>query len=1084
MTKTNRFINFAMYCCALLLFILMTNNLKAQSSALSWDFESNNIDDSFSHIGWGPTDCQATVANDLVTSGNKVLKVEINNYNAAPVLKYVLPAGKTLADYNSFTFKGNFAQGDVGYKTIVVEAYQTMPTAQFGNNTSVQIGSWARNQMGSSSWEDITVDIPNSSTFKDTIYIAFGINCAGTGDVGGAGSKTIWYADDITLVPKPAANTNSTFAVSKNSIDFGTNTVGVAKKQSVSISNPGTDTLKVTSISSTNALFTFSPSSFTVAPSDSSILDITFKPVDASNQSGFIIVTHNAEGSPDSISVMGKGLQGTTIIPLVTNGGFEDSSPGVVSDTQIDGWLIQVADGLTAAPVFEIIDSSAQNGNNALKVTVNSAGTNSWDIQIVADSIPAVPGQMYKYSVWAKSDIANSQIYFTVGNYAYSEYAADRASRLTTEWKEYTLEFTVNDNQAVIRAPIHFSLAANVGSNIYLDNMSITKVITQAEAFKPIIVEAEDGTVGSDFLIETDAADASLTYVTINTDAAAANATTNPATADRVISYQVTFPDSGTSSLYARINVGPDNFNDDSFFQGNSFGEKDPAIDSDWLFINGLAAAGFSDGEDIVREAGGIGSNVWKWVNLSENAYPTAGVKFIVDEAGSTYTFQIGGREDGLKIDKFAFGKSVVFYSVDNLDKGEAGVSDAPGTIYEGPPLAHKQDKFLGSAYGTAQAFNFESYWNKVTPENAGKWGSVEGTRDQMNWGALDIAYNFAKDNNFPFHFHVLIWGAQQPAWISTLTPEEQLEEIREWFEAVAQRYEDIDYLEVVNEPLLNHNPPDGTNGRANYKNALGGNGTTGYDWIINAFKMAREIFPAKTKLLLNDFSIVNSSTSTAEYLKIIRLLQKENLIDLIGEQGHAFTTTAAVATMKRNLDSLASTGIPIHITELDIDGSTDQIQLTQYKRIFPLFWEHPGVEGITLWGWRRGLWRDEQGAYLISSNNVERPALIWLREYLDSVVVSVEEELALPQNFELFNNYPNPFNPTTNIKYNVSKQSHVALRVYDVLGRVVKTLVNDMQSPGQYTVTFNANNLASGIYFYRLEAGDFVKTKKLILMK
>jgi hypothetical protein len=202
MTKISRLLNFAMFCYALLLFISMTNNLKAQSDALSWDFEGKNIGDSFSHIGWGAADCQAVVANDPVTSGNKVLKVEINNYNAAPVLKYVLPAGKTLADYSSFTFKGNFAQGDVGYKDIVVEAYQNMPTAQFGNNASAKIGSWNRAKMGSTDWENIIVNITNSSTLKDTIFIAFGINCAGTGDVGGAGSKTIWYADDITIVEK------------------------------------------------------------------------------------------------------------------------------------------------------------------------------------------------------------------------------------------------------------------------------------------------------------------------------------------------------------------------------------------------------------------------------------------------------------------------------------------------------------------------------------------------------------------------------------------------------------------------------------------------------------------------------------------------------------------------------------------------------------------------------------------------------------------------------------------------------------------------------------------------------------------
>ena len=134
----------------------------------------------------------------------KVLENTIHNYNAAPVLMFVLPAGKTLAEYSSFTFKGYFAQGDVGYKDIVVEAYQTMPTAQAFNNASAKIGSWSRAQMGSTDWENITVSIANTTTLHDTIFIVFGINCAGTGDVGGTGVTTKWYADNVTLVGTPS----------------------------------------------------------------------------------------------------------------------------------------------------------------------------------------------------------------------------------------------------------------------------------------------------------------------------------------------------------------------------------------------------------------------------------------------------------------------------------------------------------------------------------------------------------------------------------------------------------------------------------------------------------------------------------------------------------------------------------------------------------------------------------------------------------------------------------------------------------------------------------------------------------------
>ncbi len=89
-----------------------------------------------------------------------------------------------------------------------------------------------------------------------------------------------------------------------------------------------------------------------------------------------------------------------------------------------------------------------------------------------------------------------------------------------------------------------------------------------------------------------------------------------------------------------------------------------------------------------------------------------------------------------------------------------------------------------------------------------------------------------------------------------------------------------------------------------------------------------------------------------------------------------------------------------------------------------------------------------------------------------------------LPSSFELLQNYPNPFNPTTIISYSVPKSSHVKLIVYDILGREVKTLVNEFKEPGKYRLEFNASTLASGIYFYRLFSKEFALTKKMMLLK
>ena len=95
-----------------------------------------------------------------------------------------------------------------------------------------------------------------------------------------------------------------------------------------------------------------------------------------------------------------------------------------------------------------------------------------------------------------------------------------------------------------------------------------------------------------------------------------------------------------------------------------------------------------------------------------------------------------------------------------------------------------------------------------------------------------------------------------------------------------------------------------------------------------------------------------------------------------------------------------------------------------------------------------------------------------------------VDEKNRVPSSFTLFQNYPNPFNPTTVINYQLSMNSEVTLKVYDVLGRLVNTLIGERQTAGAHSVTFNASSLSSGVYFYRLVAGSYVETKKMILIK
>jgi predicted esterase len=109
----------------------------------------------------------------------------------------------------------------------------------------------------------------------------------------------------------------------------------------------------------------------------------------------------------------------------------------------------------------------------------------------------------------------------------------------------------------------------------------------------------------------------------------------------------------------------------------------------------------------------------------------------------------------------------------------------------------------------------------------------------------------------------------------------------------------------------------------------------------------------------------------------------------------------------------------------------------------------------------------------------------LWSDSASFNIVTSIiDEKLSLPTEFVLKQNYPNPFNPNTIIKYSIPKQSNVTLKVYDLLGSEVATLVNKKQPQGNYDVEFDCSDLTSGIYFYRLQSGDYVETKKMILLK
>ncbi len=113
-----------------------------------------------------------------------------------------------------------------------------------------------------------------------------------------------------------------------------------------------------------------------------------------------------------------------------------------------------------------------------------------------------------------------------------------------------------------------------------------------------------------------------------------------------------------------------------------------------------------------------------------------------------------------------------------------------------------------------------------------------------------------------------------------------------------------------------------------------------------------------------------------------------------------------------------------------------------------------------------------------------EKAGLIQAFYHEEQITGIDDSKEVLPIEYSLSQNYPNPFNPTTTIEYSIPKQTLVELKIYDILGREVTTLLNEEQKPGKYKVQFEGHKLSSGVYIYRIKAAEYISSKKMLLLK
>jgi GH35 family endo-1,4-beta-xylanase len=262
---------------------------------------------------------------------------------------------------------------------------------------------------------------------------------------------------------------------------------------------------------------------------------------------------------------------------------------------------------------------------------------------------------------------------------------------------------------------------------------------------------------------------------------------------------------------------------------------------------------------------------------------------------------------------------------------------------------------------------DFALYWNQLTPETEGFWGSVENIRSQYNWHNLDTLYSFANQYSLTIKAHTLISSDMAPPWLGNLSPSLLAEEVESWIHDYCARYPNTPLINVVYNAMPGH-----------YSTGVFAKGL-GPDWVVQSFKWAREYCP-NSVLILEDYSLL--TTDTDQFIEWATPIITSGFVDAIGAQAHQLEEVST-QTIAANLDKLASLGLPIYISEWDISEEDDARQLAIMQQQLPLFYHHPAVAGITYWGYI-AKHQFTANVNLLHEDNSPRPAMIWLQNYVE----------------------------------------------------------------------------------------------------
>lgn len=471
---------------------------------------------------------------------------------------------------------------------------------------------------------------------------------------------------------------------------------------------------------------------------------------------------------------------------------------------------------------------------------------------------------------------------------------------------------------------------------------------------------------------------------------------------------------------------------------------------------------------------------------------------------------------------------------IDSIRKGDFAVSvlDSTGAPISSGTISAKLKKHYfnwGTALTLNQNLNADEIWYRQTAtsyfnsgvfENDFKWPYVEPSDGVTDYSDVDYYLNWAEGEGWDIRGHALVWGGNQnwqsPAWLWGLPSDTIRARIERRIKRDVTHYQGkIKEYDVVNEPVHETIISDLVGDTINHL----------------VFQWAREADPS-AKLYINDYSIINSGGDRGRYHHLIKKLIEDGApVDGIGVQGH-FWDLNPWWTIRMKLDFIASLGLPVKITEYDINPQqqniTDQQQADAFGQMMRIAFSHPAVEGFLFWGFwdgrhwidNAGMFNDDKtlkpaadtvfhlihevwttdtngpigndgsflfngyyGEYELTLPSGEKVNVFFTPQSKDTTIMigsgtSSIEDMASPIDLNVF---PNPATDHLNIQMTGHTSQYVVINLYDLQGKNTEKSFAGIVPPVFHT-TIQTKNMVPGMYIMVIQGEDFMVRKKIIV--